>query len=123
MLLGLPTFMLLIYGYALNFDVRHVRLAGELRRYVVELVRRTRNAPQVQLGCGPRASIALAVVLADIDHFKSVNDTYGHAAGDAVLHEAAELLRMSARRGDSVCRIGGEEFLVMKESEILAVVG
>jgi len=40
--------------------VRHVRLATELRRYVVELVRRTRSAPQVQLGCGPRASIALA---------------------------------------------------------------
>jgi MoxR-like ATPase len=40
--------------------VRHVRLAGELRRYIVELVRRTRSAPQVQLGCGPRASIALA---------------------------------------------------------------
>jgi MoxR-like ATPase len=45
---------------ALKERVRHVRLAGELRRYVVELVRRTRSAPQVQLGCGPRASIALA---------------------------------------------------------------
>jgi len=45
---------------ALKERVRHVRLAGELRRYVVELVRRTRAAPQVQLGCGPRASIALA---------------------------------------------------------------
>ena len=45
---------------ALKERVRHVRLADELRRYVVELVRRTRIAPQVQLGCGPRASIALA---------------------------------------------------------------
>ena len=45
---------------ALKERVRHVRLANELRRYVVELVRRTRSAPQVQLGCGPRASIALA---------------------------------------------------------------
>jgi len=45
---------------ALKERVRHVRLAHELRRYVVELVRRTRLAPQVQLGCGPRASIALA---------------------------------------------------------------
>jgi MoxR-like ATPase len=40
--------------------VRHVRLAAELRRYIVELVRRTRGIPQVQLGCGPRASIALS---------------------------------------------------------------
>ena len=45
---------------ALKERVRHVRLAPELRRYIVELVRRTRSAPQVQLGCGPRASIALA---------------------------------------------------------------
>jgi len=45
---------------ALKERVRHVRLANELRRYVVDLVRRTRSAPQVQLGCGPRASIALA---------------------------------------------------------------
>lgn len=45
---------------ALKERVRHVRLAPELRRYVVDLVRRTRAAPQVQLGCGPRASIALA---------------------------------------------------------------
>ena len=45
---------------ALKQRVRQVRLADELRRYVVELVRRTRSAPQVQLGCGPRASLALA---------------------------------------------------------------
>jgi MoxR-like ATPase len=45
---------------ALKERVRHVRLADELRRYIVEVVRRTRTAPQVQLGCGPRASIALA---------------------------------------------------------------
>jgi MoxR-like ATPase len=44
---------------ALKERVRHVRVADELRRYVVELVRRTRGAPQVQLGCGPRASLAL----------------------------------------------------------------
>ena len=45
---------------ALKERVRHVRIADELRRYVVELVRRTRSAPQVELGCGPRASIALS---------------------------------------------------------------
>ena len=45
---------------ALKARVRRVRMADELRHYIVELVRRTRSAPQVQLGCGPRASIALA---------------------------------------------------------------
>jgi diguanylate cyclase (GGDEF)-like protein len=49
----------------------------------------------------------------DIDHFKQVNDSHGHATGDLVLREAAATLRAAARREDSVCRIGGEEFLVI----------
>lgn len=60
-----------------------------------------------------RSGMPLSVMVIDIDHFKHINDTYGHAAGDAVLRETAEILRKSARRGDSVCRIGGEEFLVI----------
>jgi diguanylate cyclase (GGDEF)-like protein len=60
-----------------------------------------------------RSGLPLAVMVIDIDHFKHINDTYGHAAGDAVLRKAAEALRNSARRQDSVCRIGGEEFLVI----------
>ncbi|WP_324779079.1 diguanylate cyclase [Thiobacillus sedimenti] len=60
-----------------------------------------------------RSGLPLSVMVIDIDHFKTINDTYGHAAGDAVLREAAEALRTSARREDSVCRIGGEEFLVI----------
>jgi len=60
-----------------------------------------------------RSSLPLAVMLVDIDHFKSINDSYGHAAGDMVLREAASTLRAAARREDSVCRIGGEEFLVI----------
>jgi two-component system, cell cycle response regulator len=60
-----------------------------------------------------RTGFPLAVMVVDIDHFKHINDTYGHAAGDKVLREAAATLRASARREDSVCRIGGEEFLVI----------
>jgi len=60
-----------------------------------------------------RSGLALAVMVVDIDHFKQINDTYGHAAGDMVLREAAATLRASARREDCVCRIGGEEFLVI----------
>jgi diguanylate cyclase (GGDEF)-like protein len=60
-----------------------------------------------------RSSLPLAVMVIDIDHFKSINDSYGHAAGDMVLREAASTLRAAARREDSVCRIGGEEFLVI----------
>src|SRR5204863_1813140 len=53
----------------------------------------------------------LAVALIDIDHFKQLNDTYGHAIGDRVLVEVANVLRRSCRQGDTVCRYGGEEFL------------
>jgi two-component system cell cycle response regulator len=53
-----------------------------------------------------------AVMLADLDHFKSINDRFGHAAGDAVLVEVARRLRANLRAVDLIARIGGEEFLL-----------
>ena len=55
----------------------------------------------------------LCVVLLDMDHFKAVNDTYGHQAGDAVLKRFAQLLLQTLRRSDVVCRHGGEEFVIV----------
>jgi diguanylate cyclase (GGDEF)-like protein len=55
----------------------------------------------------------LVFLLLDLDHFKSVNDTHGHAAGDAVLVQTAALLRAAFRASDHVVRWGGEEFLVV----------
>lgn len=57
----------------------------------------------------------LSLVLFDIDHFKRINDTWGHAAGDAVLRQVAELARGSIRKHDALCRVGGEEFAVLFE--------
>lgn len=55
----------------------------------------------------------LSVILCDMDHFKEVNDTYGHLAGDAVLRDGAAVLRSSLRTGDLLGRYGGEEFLAV----------
>lgn len=55
----------------------------------------------------------LALLAIDIDHFKAINDTAGHLAGDAVLREIAELLTQSSRVGDVVARVGGEEFVIL----------
>lgn len=55
----------------------------------------------------------LGVILADLDHFKDVNDTYGHLAGDAILRETAARFRAAFRSYDSVGRYGGEEFLIL----------
>ncbi len=54
-----------------------------------------------------------SVVLADLDHFKLVNDTYGHEDGDRVLRHVAELLGSSLREDDVACRFGGEEFVLL----------
>jgi diguanylate cyclase (GGDEF)-like protein len=62
-----------------------------------------------------RYSRRVSLILTDIDHFKAINDTYGHPVGDKVLRRVAEILRRSARRTDVVARYGGEEFAVLME--------
>ena len=57
-----------------------------------------------------RTGQSLAFVFFDVDNFKAINDTYGHAVGDAVLHALGGILRQSVRHGDVLGRLGGEEF-------------
>ena len=66
-----------------------------------------------ELQRGMRESRPVGVILADLDHFKSVNDTYGHFAGDAVLREFVRRMSGSIRPYDAIGRYGGEEFLIV----------
>jgi diguanylate cyclase (GGDEF)-like protein len=68
---------------------------------------------QAELARCHRDRRSVGVILLDVDHFKKINDTYGHFAGDAVLRETAARLRSNMRPYDQVGRYGGEEFLVV----------
>jgi len=58
-------------------------------------------------------SLHMALILADIDYFKQINDTYGHDMGDKILKRVAEVLKQSFRSVDIICRFGGDEFVVV----------
>jgi diguanylate cyclase (GGDEF)-like protein/PAS domain S-box-containing protein len=76
------------------------------RRYLDETLDR-------ELARAAREHYPVCVIMLDIDHFKKVNDTYGHEAGDHVLKALADTLVSRNRRGDFACRFGGEEFVVV----------
>jgi diguanylate cyclase (GGDEF)-like protein len=82
------------------------------RRYLTEFLER-------ELTRCRRHGRALSLVLFDLDHFKQVNDGFGHLTGDAVLREVAELTRAQVRREDCFARFGGEEFaIVLTETDL-----
>jgi diguanylate cyclase (GGDEF)-like protein/PAS domain S-box-containing protein len=76
------------------------------RRYLEETLDR-------ELARAAREKYSICIILIDIDHFKQVNDNYGHEAGDVMLKAIAEVLARLSRRGDFACRYGGEEFVVV----------
>lgn len=63
--------------------------------------------------------LPLTLLMADLDHFKRINDSFGHQTGDTVLEKFAEAARSSLRRSDLLCRWGGEEFLVLLRGTVL----
>ena len=91
----------------LQHKATHDELTGLLNRAaIMELLRR-------ELARAPREKSCCGVLLADLDFFKSVNDTRGHATGDEVLEEAAARFTSNVREYDAVGRYGGEEFLLV----------
>ena len=91
----------------LKHEATHDRLTGlwNRGRILDELARELRR--------NRRESSSLAVVLADVDHFKQINDSHGHAVGDSVLQFIGYRISSSLRASDSVGRYGGEEFLLV----------
>jgi diguanylate cyclase (GGDEF)-like protein len=70
-----------------------------------------------------RGGAAVTVALLDLDHFKEVNDTYGHAAGDEVLRRTARRLREAVRASDVVARVGGDEFVIVFDAGVSGAAG
>jgi diguanylate cyclase (GGDEF)-like protein len=85
------------------------------RRYLEESLAR-------EIRRSARSHYPIGVILLDIDHFKRVNDTWGHAAGDAVLQRLGQLALAHIRGGDIACRYGGEEFVLILPESSPAVV-
>lgn len=99
----------------LEVRTRHDHLTGLLNRGAIDQliedeIKRRAVAPNTDL---------LGLLMLDIDHFKSVNDTHGHVVGDEVLRQVAQAISDASRRGEHVARYGGEEFvLLMPRTEL-----
>ena len=76
------------------------------RRYLEESLER-------EIASAERGHYPIGIIMLDLDHFKKVNDTYGHKGGDLVLQAVGKVLREATRRMDTACRLGGEEFVVV----------
>ena len=92
---------------ALNFQANHDALTCLWNRFAV--LERLNE----ELDRAAREKRSLAVIMADLDHFKRINDAYGHQVGDLVLQETANRIRSSLRPYDIVGRYGGEELLII----------
>ncbi|MEQ8800860.1 MAG: sensor domain-containing diguanylate cyclase [Haliea sp.] len=90
-----------------QYEASHDALTGTFnRRVFTEIGHNLISAAQ-------RSKSSLARVMLDIDHFKSVNDSFGHAVGDKVLQAVVDAVKSSLRESDLLARIGGEEFVVL----------
>lgn len=94
----------------LNFLAHHDALTGIANRLSF------RESVDLAVQRAAATHEPLLLMMIDVDHFKQINDTYGHAAGDAVLSEIASRLKASTRKTDRLARLGGDEFVVLCEN-------
>jgi len=104
--LGLAVANLKLREALRNQSIRDLLTGLFNRRYMEETLER-------ELRRAERNQRPLCVAMLDLDHFKDLNDSFGHEAGDLLLAEVGRLLRTGVRRGDVACRYGGEEFVVI----------
>jgi diguanylate cyclase (GGDEF)-like protein len=112
--LGLWVAELLALSLA-NFRLRETLRAQSTRDPLTGLFNRRymEDSLERELYRAAREQGSLGVIMADLDHFKALNDRSGHVAGDAVLRSVADLLHDNVRAEDIVCRYGGEEFTIL----------
>jgi diguanylate cyclase (GGDEF)-like protein len=104
----------------IGLAIGNVRLREELSRQALRDPltglfnrRQFESLLQRRIASASREPGGFGILMIDVDHFKSVNDRYGHEAGDAVLKTVAEAVAQTIRPQDDVCRLGGEEFVVL----------
>lgn len=126
---NLPRAQAIVYAayssaYALIIVGFLASILGEYQRHLIQLAtedpmtrllnrRGLADALAVSLASATRDGLATSAIMVDIDHFKKVNDNFGHETGDHVIRQTADTITRMARGSDVIARIGGEEFLVV----------
>ncbi|HBF33513.1 TPA: hypothetical protein DDW35_03000 [Candidatus Sumerlaeota bacterium] len=112
------------FGMALsNLKLREALRTQSIRDQLTGLYNRRHMEESFmrELHRAQRQNQPLGLIMCDIDHFKKINDTYGHDKGDEVLRGAAAVLQKNIRQGDIACRYGGEEFLIIMPEASLEI--
>jgi diguanylate cyclase (GGDEF)-like protein len=115
--MGFPSFLFLIFAITEIMlivewiNIRKLALTDSLtnaynRRYFTQMLER-------EIEYAKRTGLTFSIIMVDLDHFKNVNDRFGHAAGDLVLKSLVNMIKQRIRKTDCIARWGGEEFLIL----------
>ena len=109
-----------VFGYQMAASLKHIQRFSTVKKEAIyDTLTNLFNRRHFEERLSAEAQKAfesesnLSIIMVDIDHFKKVNDTFGHDGGDKVLREIASLLKNSVRKHDTVARYGGEEFVLL----------